>query len=172
MKKMLMVACMMFIATAMFAQQGTTSLGIQGSYSLHKDYKNLGLGVKGQYEFVNNVRAELAFNYYFKKDYTTMWDLAATVHYLIPAGPLTIYPLAGIALVNAKVKTGDINYKDENISIHMDGIDESSTKVGANLGAGLEVPVAEHFKLNAEFRYQIVSNFNRPIISIGAAYVF
>ena len=48
MKKILMIACMMLMGTAAFAQQGATSVGANVNYGLHSDYKNFGVGVKAQ----------------------------------------------------------------------------------------------------------------------------
>ena len=82
MKKLLMMICMMLFSTAMFAQQGAMYLGGNLNYGLHSDYKNFGFGVKAQYEFIQNFRAEASANYFLEKDNLKMWDINANVHYL------------------------------------------------------------------------------------------
>ena len=82
MKKFLMMACMMLFSTAMFAQQGAMYLGGNLNYGLHSDYKNFGFGVKAQYEFIQNFRAEASANYFLEKDNLKMWDINANLHYI------------------------------------------------------------------------------------------
>lgn len=156
MKKFLMAACMMLMSVAAFAQQGETAVGVNLNYGMHSDYKNFGLGAKVQYEFIDNVRAEAAFNYFFKKDNLSQWEVDLNVHYLFPIGGVKIYPLAGLSLLNSKV-----SYK---------GFSSSDSDFGLNLGGGVEFPIAEKLKANAEVKYQIVNDFDRPVISVGVAY--
>jgi len=156
MKKLLMIAFMALMSTTMFAQQGSTWVGANVNYGMHSDYKNFGIGAKVQYEFIDNFRAEASGNYFFKKDYCTMWDVNLNVHYLIPVGGLTVYPLAGLTLLGTDVEVM--------------GISASDSDFGFNVGAGLEFPLTEAIKLNAEFKYQIVKDWDRPVISVGAAF--
>ena len=151
-----MIFCMMFIASAAFAQQGATWIGAQASYGLHKDYKNIGVGAKVQYEFIDNVRAEASGNYFFKKDNCSMWDVNLNLHYLIPVGSVKIYPLAGLTLLGSKVEVL--------------GVSASDSDFGANVGAGVEFPLSDAIKLNIEGKYQIVKDWNRPVISAGVAF--
>ena len=156
MKKLLMIAFMALMSTTMFAQQGATWVGANVSYGLHSDYKNLGVGAKVQYEFIDHFRAEASGNYFFKKDYCTMWDVNLNVHYLIPAGGLTIYPLAGVTLLGSEVEVMGVKASDSNL--------------GLNLGGGVEFPLTEAIKLNIEAKYQIVKDWDRPVISAGVAF--
>lgn len=156
MKKLLMIACMMLMGTAAFAQQGSTWVGVNANYGMHSDYKNFGVGAKVQYEFIDNVRAEASGNYFFKKDYCTMWDVNLNVHYLIPVGGCKIYPLAGLTLLGSKVE--------------ILGVSASDSDFGANLGAGVEFPLSDAIKLNIEGKYQIVKDWNRPVISAGVSF--
>lgn len=156
MKKLLMIAFMALVSTTMFAQKGSTWLGVNVNYGLHSDYKNLGAGVKAQYEFIDNVRAEASANYFFKKDYCTMWDVNLNAHYLIPVGGLTVYPLAGVTLLGSEVEVFGVKASDSNL--------------GLNVGAGLEFPITEGIKLNVEAKYQIVKDWDRPVISAGIAF--
>lgn len=134
--------------------------GINLNYGLHSDYKNFGIGVKYQYEFVENVRGEASFNYFFKKDLCTMWDANLNFHYLFHLGEKPVlYPVAGLTLLGTSVDLGAFG-------------SASDTNIGANLGVGFEYPIVDAFKLNAEVKYQLVKDWNRPVISIGAVYNF
>ena len=153
------MACLALASTSLFAQKGTFSLGYNLNFGLHSDYKNVGLGAKMQYEFVDNFRGEASFNYFFKKDGCTMWDVNLNAHYLIHLGKAkkwTIYPLAGVTLLGTKVD--------------FLGGTVDNTKFGGNVGAGVEYPVVDGIKVNAEAKYQIVKNWNRPVITIGMTF--
>ena len=82
MKKFLMIACMVLFSTSMFAQQGAMYVGGNLNYGMHSDYKNFGFGVKAQYEFIQNFRAEASANYFLEKDNLKMWDINANLHYI------------------------------------------------------------------------------------------
>ena len=159
MKKFFLLACLALASTSLFAQKGTLSLGYNINFGLHSDYKNVGLGAKLQYEFVNNVRGEASFNYFFKKDGCTMWDANVNFHYLIRLGQAkkwTIYPLAGVTLLGSKVDLGGVNV--------------DNTRFGGNFGAGVEYPVVNGIKVNAEAKYQVVKDWNRPVITVGMTF--
>lgn len=166
MKKLLMIAVMFLSSTAMFAEQGDMWVGANANYGMHSDYKNLGIGAKIQWEFMDNIRVEPSFNYYFKKDLCTMYDVNINGHYLINAGGLTIYPLAGVTLLGTKVTVPAINVMGYNTP----EVSASDSNLGLNVGGGVEFPISDGIKLNAEFKYQIVKDWNRPVISVGAAF--
>ncbi len=162
MRKLMMLACMILCNLVMYAEQGDKAFGVNLNYGLHSDYKNLGLGVKGQYEFIDNVRGEASFNYYLKKDNVSMWELNANVHYLFRiTDEVTLYPLAGLTMLTAKVESANFG-----------GIKSSAsdTNIGLNLGAGIEYPLSDSVKLNGEIKYQIVNDFDRPVISVGLTF--
>lgn len=164
MKKLLLMVCMALMSVATYADEGDLWAGGNANYSLHSDYKNAGLGVKGQYEFVKNFRAEASANYFFEKKDVSMWEFNVNVHWVFPISPsVNIYPLAGLAILTAKS------------SAEVPGggkVTENETKLGANLGAGIEFPIMDRLKFNFEAKYQIISDFDRPVISVGVAYQF
>lgn len=201
MKKIFMIAVMALATLTVSAQDKPFAVGINVNYGLNKNYKNLGFGAKFQYEFVENFRAEASGNYFLKKDHCTMWDASINFHYLIPiADNLKIYPLVGATLLGAKVDLGDAigsAYDDAKAAFisaggsaadfdaywptikqqaeaayRNRGGSTSETKFGFNAGAGIEYNLSENFKINFEAKYQYVKNYDRPVLSIGAAYCF
>ena len=156
MKKILFTFVMLLVGMTSFAQQGSTWVGANVNYGMHSDYKNFGVGAKVQYEFIDNWRAEASFNYFFKKDYCTMWDFNLNVHYLIPVGSLNIYPLAGFTLLGNKVEVLGVSHSDSDF--------------GFNAGAGIEFPITDGIKLNFEGKYQYVKDWDRPVLSVGVAF--
>lgn len=200
MKKVLLMACMMLVSTAMFAQKGTMAAGLNLGYNINSDYKSFGIGAKFQYEFVDRIRGEVSGDYFFKKDNASMWDVNLNFHYLFPLNDkITVYPLAGVGLTGVKLDYEGAGYSFEDMiaastgmsaaaykamvgtasydaakKAYNDAIDESAsdTHFGVNLGGGIDYFISPQIKLNAEARYNIVKDWNRLVISVGAAYVF
>ena len=128
---------MMLISASSFAQAGQKTLGLQGTYMLDSP-NNIGFGANVGYEFMNNVRGVGEFNYLLKKDYVSWWNVEANVEYLFRLGDaFTIYPLAGIDFTGCSVEGGG-----------------SDSKMGLNIGAGVEYALSEKLSLKAEYNYK------------------
>jgi len=138
MRKLFMTLCVALISLGASAQQGTATFGAHASFLL-QDNKNIGIGANIGYEFIDNVRGVAEFDYYFKKDYVTAWEVDANVEYLLrlAEGKFTIYPLFGLNVFGAKVE----------------GLD-SNSKLGVNIGGGIEVPVASSVAIKLEYNYK------------------
>lgn len=162
MKKILVfLVCLCACVATSYAQKGESALGINLNYG---NDTNVGLGVKYRYNLSDHIRIEPAFNYYFKHDYASMWDLNANFHYLCPvAENITVYPLAGLGYANATAHLKDLGEGWENVS---DG------KITVNLGAGADFQVSSSVKLNLELKYQIVDSYNQLVLSAGVIFAF
>ena len=164
MKKLMMIAAMMLMSIGAFAQ-GKMAVGANLGYAAYGDgYSPMGLGAKFQYEFVENIRGELAYNYWFPKDKAGVMDFDLNFQYLFPvAEDIKIYPLAG---VNLLMQHGDM--------------DEKESIFGFNAGAGAEYYLSEQLKLNLDIKYQYNKKtkdgweykFDGPVFQLGIAYVF
>ena len=156
MKKFLMIACMVLFSTSMFAQQGAMYVGGNLNYGMHSDYKNFGFGVKAQYEFIQNFRAEASANYFLEKDNLKMWDINANLHYIFRiSDKFAIYPLGGVCVLATDLDAPGIG---------------SHSDLGVNVGGGIEFPITDVIKINAEAKYQIVDDWDRPVLSLGIAF--
>jgi len=156
----LMVAVITVFATSsVYAQEkGEMAVGGGLSVATGDDYTNFGLGAKFQWNPIDNLRLEPSFNYFFKKDYNTVWDFSANVHYLFPATDrVTLYPLAGLGL--------------QNVGVDIMGFSDSETDVAFNVGGGVDLKITENWIGNFEFKYKI-SDANRAVFSLGVAYKF
>ena len=152
MKKLLMIACMMLSSTAMFAEKGDLFVGGGFSYGLG-DYKNFGIGVKGQYEILNNFRADAQIDHFFKSEGWSLSDININLQYVIPAtDAINVYPLAGLALVG--FSTNNFGFMSE-------------AKAGFNIGAGAEIPFNDKWKIFLDAKYQIVSDAGRFVPTLG-----
>lgn len=174
MKKMMMIAALMLMSVGAFAQQGKFAIGANAGVALYGDeYNPFGIGAKLQYEFVENIRAEAAFNYWFPKtielaggDYKSgIMDIDLTLQYLIPvAEGVKVYPLAG---ANLGITHGDF-------------LNEQQSILGFQGGAGIEYFFTDNVKANLDVKYQynkkkkdgIEWKYDGPVIQAGIAYVF
>ncbi len=167
MKKLLLIIVAMLFVSAASAQKGTMSAGLNFNYGFAYtggEFSNIGIGAKFQYSFTDHLRVEPAFTYYLKKDYISVWDFMANVHYLIlkPENKFNFYPAAGLGVVGVKVSIKELG----------EDFSASSTKFGFNIGGGAEYKLSEAFSLGAEIKYHIVSGFNHAVIQVGVKYNF
>lgn len=156
MKKLLAIAIvtLLGVATAS-AQKGEMAVGANLLYGT--EINSVGLGAKFQYGIIDHLRGEASFNYYFQNKGFRMWDLNANAHYLFDiTEKFRAYPLAGLTVVNK-------SYTD---------VDDSITRFGLNLGGGCEYDVAASWRVNAEFKYSIVSTIDQAVFGVGVAYKF
>ena len=176
-KSIIVALIVMMACTNVFAQKtgsvaknkGKMAIGASLNIGNDEDFTNFGLGVKFQYGIMDKIRLEPSFNYYFKADNVSMWDLSINGHYLIPIKAnkkLTVYPIGGLALVGIKVSTDPIVTVEGIIP----GTDFSATNLGINAGCGIEYILNSKISINGEVKYQIVEDYNRPIISGGINY--
>lgn len=163
-KVMLVLAVILGFAASVNAQTDSKmAAGINLNLGLGDSYTNYGIGAKYQYAFTDHWRGEADFNYFFKKDHTSFWDIDLNAQYLfhLGNGGVNLYPLAGLGFYNNKFDGW--------------GGSVSDNSLGVNYGVGIEFPLCDSFKLNAEFKGQ--SGFSsgwgtRWILSVGAAYCF
>lgn len=121
---------------------------------------NFGIGVKYRYSFTDNWRIEPVFNYYFKHDYVSMWDLGANMHYVIPvASNISVYPLAGVEYANTTVDFGGLG-------------DINDGQIAINLGAGVDFKVASNITIDLGLKYQIIDNWNQLVVNAGVSFAF
>ena len=136
MKKILMVISVMMFSLTSFAQMGKTTVGAHFDYMIDSP-NNAGLGANVGYEFVNNVRGVAQFDYFFKKNGVSAWNINANVEYLfrIPNSSVILYPLAGLNVLGWSGEGSD-------------------SKLGLNLGAGVEIPINSSLGIKAEYNYK------------------
>ena len=157
MKKLFFAFCLMFISASAFAQKGTATWSVQGNYIIDSP-SNLGVGGNLGYEFIDNLRGVAEFNYFFKKDYCSFWNVEVNAEYLFKVGDaLTIYPLAGLDLLGSKVS--------------YEGYSASDTELGLNIGGGVEYAVSSNLSLKAEYNYKTQGD-GYSVLSFGVVIPF
>ena len=145
------------------AQAGDKAVGAQLVFG--SETNSIGVGVKGQYYFTDQIRGEASFDYFLKNKGISMWDINANVHYLFDvANKVKVYPLAGLGYTNWSYK-----YEYPGHSV----IEGSDGRLAINLGGGAEYELTKDLSVNAELKYQIVSNnYSQLVLGVGVAYKF
>ena len=162
MKKLLLLVCAAVMSLSASAQAGDKALGAQLVFG--SETNNIGLGVKGQYYFTDQLRGEASVDYFFKNKGVSMWDINANVHYLFDvADKFKVYPLAGLGYTNWSYK---LEYDNVTLSKGTDG------RLAVNLGGGAEYELTKDLSVNAELKYQIINNYNQLVLGVGVAYKF
>lgn len=163
-------------AVSASAQKGEKAFGVNLGYGT--EISNLGIGAKFQYGITDAIRAEASFDYFLKKDYLSMWDGNLNAHYLFPvADKFKVYPLAGLTYTSWKIDGFDwgidlgdwADYLDDE---DMDSGSSTTGKFGINLGAGAEYAISDKLSVNFEAKYQLISDFNQVVFSVGLSYKF
>lgn len=162
MKKLVLLVCAAVMSLSASAQAGDKALGAQLVFG--SETNNIGLGVKGQYYFTDQLRGEASVDYFFKNKGVSMWDINANVHYLFDvANKVKVYPLAGLGYTNW-------SYKYEYAGAPV--VEGSDGRLAVNLGGGAEYELTKNLNVNAEAKYQIISNYNQLVLGVGVAYKF
>lgn len=94
MKKLFLTICVVFACFSVSAQKGEHNIGAQVLYGT--DASNFGIGVKYQYNILDNICLEAVGDYYFKSDGFLMFDININGHYLFHFSKFTLYPFVGI----------------------------------------------------------------------------
>ena len=143
--------------------KGDMAAGLNLGVGFGDGFTNIGIGAKYQWTVINKLRLEPSFNYFLKKDYTSMWDMSVNAHYLFPlGGKFILYPLAGLGVQGVKFSYSAFGYSAST----------SDTQFAFNIGAGGEYPITDAISMNLEFKYKIASGWNRAQLMLGAVYHF
>ena len=139
MKKLLLLVCAAVMSLSASAQAGDKAVGAQLVFG--SETNSIGVGVKGQYYFTDQIRGEGSFDYFLKNKGISMWDINANVHYLFDvANKVKVYPLAGLGYTNWSYK-----YEYPGHSV----IEGSDGRLAINLGGGAEYELTKDLSVNA-----------------------
>ncbi|WP_424036762.1 outer membrane protein [Prevotella histicola] len=162
MEKLLLLVCAAVMSLSASAQAGDKALGAQLVFG--SETNNIGFGVKGQYYFTDQLRGEASVDYFFKNKGVSMWDINANVHYLFDvANKVKVYPLAGLGYTNWSYK-----YEFPDLPV----VEGSDGRLAVNLGGGAEYELTKNLSVNAELKYQIISNYSQLVLGVGVACKF
>ena len=145
MKKFLLMSMLCLLTIAASAQDfKIKSFDFKGNF--RSDF-GIGAGVTMGVDVFDFVPS---YNYYFNSD-KNYWTIDADFHYnFFAARDVTIYPIAGLAILNV----GD------------------ETKIGADLGCGVAYDLNSEWAIKAELKYQVIKNWDDLYLSVGTSYHF
>lgn len=169
-----MIAVMAMSALSMSAQDSKFAVGLNTDLGFYSgSYTAFGIGVKLQYNIIENFRSELGYTYYLNKDEYGVWALNANFAYMFPLGEkFKVGPMAGLSVVRTHWGSDLVDtYKAAGIEL------ENTTAVGFNVGAASEYQVSDHFKLGLDAFYKHAKKDGADIacgfvLSLTAAYCF
>jgi outer membrane protein X len=154
-----MLFTVMSLSSSQAQEKGDWALGANYSYGAGHRYENMGIGIKYQYHVSNSIRIEPSATYYWPKDHLSLLDVGLNGHYVFPLSEeFNLYPLVGVGLFNYRFS--------------YEGTSDGDSQVTVNLGAGAEYLIDNSYKFTLEYKYVIVNEWNRSIISLGFAVLF
>lgn len=149
MKKILLLAVLIATTLGVFAQSDQGQKSVVFQLGAKSNPARFMLGAEGRYSIVDDIRVAPSAYLVFPKDKTTGLDIDVNFHYVYGLDVLTpglsVYPLAGISMQNARYSGGTINGK----SIGSNGY----TNWGFNLGAGFDYDITNTSFMNFEMKY-------------------
>ena len=160
MKKLIVMCMLAIISMSAFAQtlQGQSSFGFNIGYGFN-DNGNALLGVDYRYNFTDEVRFAPSLTYFVKDNGLSAWAIDMNVHYVFKLSEMFgFYPLAGLDLSFWKFGAG--------------GWSHNMTRFGANIGLGGEVYATDQITVGLEFKYNIIKDFDQPILGVRVGYNF
>ena len=168
MKKLFLTLCVALFSVGAFAQE-KGDMAVGGSLNFNTDASMLGIGARYQYFFIDNLRGDGEFTYYFKKDGVSMMTILASANYLFNvADGFHVYPLAGLGVAIAKADA---------VEVHIPGVgtiksdSSSSSDFIGQFGAGAQYFFTDKIGANFEAKYQF-GHGGTFVLAAGILYKF
>lgn len=171
MKKLVVMCLLAIISMSAFAQtqQGQSSFGFNIGYGFN-DNGNALLGIDYRYNFTDEVRFAPSLTYFVKDNGINAWAIDLNAHYVFKLSDMFgFYPLAGL----------DLSFwKWSGVNLDLGKWDEfksgsaNETRFGANVGLGGEVYATDQLTVGLEFKYNIIKDFDQPILAVRVGYNF
>ncbi|MFT4170455.1 porin family protein [Dysgonomonas capnocytophagoides] len=146
MKKLLLSIALLAGTLGVFAQSEQGEKSLIGHIGVQSDPGRFLIGAQGRYVIADHIRIAPDASFIFPKNKVTGLDINLNAHYVLDIdNQVSVYPLAGIAMQNAR-------YSGETIAGQKYGSD-SFTNWGFNLGAGGSYNLSSNTFLNLEMKY-------------------
>ena len=152
--------------------QGESAVGIKLMYGT--EIESMGIGVDYQYCFIDHLRGEVGFNYFFEHDHVNWMDVNVNAHYVFSMmdHKLFLYPLVGLNYTMAKVKVPEYVISEEGEIISTKSVSYEENHIGLNVGAGAEYKFNDHFSAGLEYRHTIIRKVDQGVIGLNLHYHF
>ena len=155
MKKLFLTLCIALFSVGAFAQE-KGDMAVGGSLNFNTKASMFGIGARYQYFFIDKLRADGEFTYYFKKDGVSMFTFLASANYLFNvADKINVYPIAGLGFAHSSVSDVDISYNlSDGTSYHISTSGGSSTDFIGQIGAGGQYDFTDKIAGNFDAKVQ------------------
>lgn len=173
--------CTLVSQNAMAGDLGFKSLGVSvGMVSPEDIDATFGLGVFTEHGFVTpEIELESRIDFWSKSEDTGFGDasirdisVGTRGKYMFPTSSSSVQPYVGMGLglhfLHAKVDVPSMDFGGTIIPGYT--VEDSDTKLGLELGGGMEMPVNPNTHFVAEAWYGIVSDFNQFSARVGMAW--
>lgn len=164
MKKFIVMCMLAVLGTAASAQnnQGQSAFGFNVGYGF-SDNSNMLFALDYRYCLTDEIRFAPSLTYFVEDESLSAWAIDVNAHYLFQVNEMFgLYPLAGLDL--SFWRYGDIDGGH--------GLHKTFTRFGVNLGAGGEVYATDQLTVGLEFKYNLIKDFNQPILAVRVGYSF
>ncbi|MFI3240392.1 MAG: outer membrane beta-barrel protein [Bacteroidales bacterium] len=157
-KTVIIIVLLLFSVSSITAQKGNILVTAQSSYSTY--VKTVGIGFKGQYYFLDNLRVGPSVSYYFNSENFNALVVSASAQYILNLSDwFMIYPTAGVCFSS---------WDEQDMWIPGPSpYDEHEYRFAPILGAGAELLFTRRFGIYAEYEYQFISDFSQALINLG-----
>ena len=169
MKKLFLTLCIALFSVGAFAQE-KGDMAVGGSLNFSTDASMFGIGARYQYFFIDNLRGDGEFTYYFKKNGVSMFTVLASANYLFNvADNVHVYPIAGLGIGHSSSSSVDINESYMGQTIHITSDGGSSTNFIGQIGVGGQYNFTDKFAANFDAKIQF-SSATAFVIAAGIIY--
>ena len=169
MKKLFLTLCIALFSVGAFAQeQGDMAVG--GSLNFNTKSSMFGIGARYQYFFIDKLRGDGEFVYYFKKDGVSAFTILASANYLFNvADKLNVYPIAGLGIAHSSASSDDYTVSYGGQTVHFSSDGASSTDFVGQFGAGAQYDFSDKVAGNFDAKLQFGSG-TAFVIAAGIIY--
>lgn len=147
MKKLLLAVAFVASTFGAFAQSEKGEKSLIGNIGVQSNPGRFLIGAQGRYVIADHIRLAPEASFIFPKNKVTGLDVNMNVHYVFDVDQnASVYPLAGIAMQNARYSGGEEFFGGKTKS-------RGFTDWGFNLGAGGSYNLSGNSFANLELKY-------------------
>ena len=171
MKKLFLTLCIALFSVGAFAQE-KGDMAVGGSLNFNTKASMFGIGARYQYFFIDKLRGDGEFAYYFKKDGVSMFTILASANYLFNvADKVNVYPIAGLGIAHSSASSDDytVSYGGQTVHVSSDGA--SSTDFIGQIGAGGQYDFSDKVAGNFDAKLQF-GHGTAFVLAAGIIYKF
>ena len=158
MKKYFLVLVLSLTSLSLFSQAGEMGVGLNFGYGSRATLPII--GVNFSYGITDEVRVVPSFGGFLRQDGFRAWSLNTDFHYLFNVAPqINVFPTVGLTLAGWQ-------------SCKQCGNVDDITRLGVNIGGGMDYLLNDRWRIGLVLKYSIVSGFDQFVPTINVMYRF